>query len=142
GTPIENQLEDLWSIMDIIDPGRLGDLKTFSRTYSAENPETLDCLRTLLLEGSADGPSVVLRRLKVDHLPGLPDKVVHVRKRTMPDQQLKEYATAVAQANGDEADASMLEVLHQLRGVSLHPVWPHSGGMADIESYIAQSARL
>jgi SNF2 family DNA or RNA helicase len=33
GTPIENQLEDLWSIMDIVTPGRLGDLKSFSADF-------------------------------------------------------------------------------------------------------------
>ena len=37
GTPIENQLADLWCIMDILDPGGLGDLKGFSGSFSADD---------------------------------------------------------------------------------------------------------
>jgi len=36
----------------------------------------------------------------------------------------------------------MLETLHLLRGVSLHPVWPPSGEIKDPQSFINQSARL
>jgi len=34
GTPVENRLRDLWSIMDFAVPGFLGDLSTFEATYS------------------------------------------------------------------------------------------------------------
>ena len=39
GTPIENRMEDLWSIMDIVDPGRLGDLKSFSSAIAMQVPK-------------------------------------------------------------------------------------------------------
>ncbi|WP_071394827.1 DEAD/DEAH box helicase [Bacillus tuaregi] len=33
GTPVENSLEELWSIMDFVQPGHLGSLKEFRRKY-------------------------------------------------------------------------------------------------------------
>lgn len=33
GTPVENSLEELWSIMDFVQPGRLGSLREFKRKY-------------------------------------------------------------------------------------------------------------
>jgi SNF2-related domain/Helicase conserved C-terminal domain len=141
GTPIENQLEDLWSIMDIIDPGRLGDLRSFSSTYRADDLKSLEKLRAILLDSSADGPAPILRRLKADHLEGLPQKLVHMRRRSMPEAQAHAYAVVIARAKSDDA-GSMLETLHQLRGVSLHPAWPQTGAVADPHTYILQSARL
>ena len=48
GTPIENQLADLWCIMDIINPGCLCDLKTFSSRYPSDDINALEQLRALL----------------------------------------------------------------------------------------------
>ncbi len=33
GTPIENRIEDMWSIFDRLAPGYLGALRDFSRRY-------------------------------------------------------------------------------------------------------------
>jgi SNF2 family DNA or RNA helicase len=37
GTPVENTLEELWSIMDFVHPGELGSLREFKRTYIQTN---------------------------------------------------------------------------------------------------------
>jgi hypothetical protein len=68
GTPIENQLADLWCIMDIIYPGYLGDLKSFSSEYEPENHAALEKLRSMLMERTADLPPPLLRRMKMDQL--------------------------------------------------------------------------
>jgi hypothetical protein len=141
GTPIENRLEDLWAIMDILSPGRLGDLKNFSATYKPENSESLEGLRSMLLDETGDDPPPVLRRLKADHLEGLPQKHVHVRRREMPEHQAKAYAEVVARAKSDNS-GRMLETLHHLRGLSLHPVWPQTSTISNQDAYISQSARL
>jgi hypothetical protein len=141
GTPIENQLTDLWSIVDIGDPGRLGDLKSFSSNYRNDDQSSLETLRGMLLDASDDGPAPVLRRLKADHLEGLPEKVVHVRRRQMPDPQVQAYDAVISHAKSDKA-GPMLETLHALRGISLHPVWPQTGVVDDAAEYISQSARL
>src|SRR5262249_13206825 len=132
---------DLWSIIDIVDPGRLGDLKGFSSLYRNDNEKSLIGLRSLLLDPSANGPALILRRLKADHLEGLPPKTVHVRRRFMPEVQAQAYAAIVSRAKG-ENPGPMLETLHQLRGISLHPVWPQTGAVADPDAYVRQSARL
>src|SRR5262249_462293 len=141
GTPIENQLADLWSIMDIINPGCLGDLKSFSTKYQPDYLEALENLRASLLDASNDWPPHVLRRMKADHLEGLPEKKVHIRKRTMPEAQAQIYADVVTRARQQDSK-SMLETLHVLRGVSLHPIWPPTGDIRDPQSFIQQSARL
>ena len=141
GTPIENQLADLWCIMDILDPGGLGDLKGFSSAYGPDDFESLTRLRNGLLERGPDGPQLILRRMKSDHLEGLPEKKIHVRRRTMPANQAKVYAEVVSRAK-DPNSGPMLETLHLLRGVSLHPIWPPSGEIKEPQFFIDQSARL
>jgi SNF2-related domain/Helicase conserved C-terminal domain/Restriction endonuclease len=141
GTPIENRLEDLWAIMDILSPGRLGDLKSFSATYKPQESASLERLRAMLLDETGDEPAPVLRRLKADHLHGLPEKHVHVRRRKMPEAQAKVYAEVVTRAKSDDA-GRMLEILHHLRGISLHPVWPQTSTINSPDAYISQSARL
>jgi len=141
GTPIENQLADLWCIMDIVNPGCLGDLKSFSAKYHPDDMEALESLRTLLLDASTDWPAPILRRMKTDHLEGLPEKKIHIRKRAMPQTQAQIYADVVARAKQPDS-GPMLETLHLLRGVSLHPIWPPAGEIPDQQSFIQQSARL
>lgn len=142
GTPIENQLADLWCIMDIISPGYLGDLKEFSSAYSPEDEVALKRLHEMLLVSvELENPAPMLRRMKSDELAGLPQKVIHVRRRQMPDEQAKVYANIVNRAKEPQS-GPMLETLHLLRGVSLHPVWPPAGEIKDQKAFIDQSARL
>jgi SNF2 family DNA or RNA helicase len=141
GTPIENQLADLWCIMDIVNPGFLGDLKSFSAQYHPDDMTALENLRMILLDANSDGPAPILRRMKADHLDGFPEKKIHIRKRAMPDSQAQIYANIVARAKQPES-GPMLETLHLLRGVSLHPIWPPGGEITDQRSFIEQSARL
>ncbi|WFU42741.1 SNF2-related protein [Bradyrhizobium sp. CB82] len=141
GTPIENQLSDLWCIMDIISPGCLGDLKDFSKRYSPDDDEAMVTLHKALLSSDSETPSAMLRRLKSEELEGLPEKRIHVRRRAMPLDQARVYANVVNRAK-DPASGPMLETLHLLRGVSLHPIWPPAGEIKDPKSFIEQSARL
>jgi SNF2 domain-containing protein/EH signature protein/restriction endonuclease/helicase-like protein len=141
GTPIENHLVDLWSIMDIVNPGCLVDLKSFCATYHPDDMAALENLRATLLDSDSKGPAPILRRMKTDHLEGLPEKKIHIRKRRMPETQAQIYANVVARAKQPES-GPMLETLHLLRGVSLHPIWPPAGEASDQQSFIEQSARL
>src|SRR6202022_4750197 len=58
-----------------------------------------------------------------------------------PDAQGKVYAEMVARAKQPDS-GPILETLHLLRGVSLHPIWPPAGEIKDQKSFIDQSARL
>jgi hypothetical protein len=141
GTPIENQLSDFWCIMDIINPGRLSDLKNFSSIYQPDDEKALEALHDQMLTANAEGPAPMLRRMKTDELDGLPEKKLHIRRRPMPESQAQIYAKVVAQSKQPES-GPMLETLHMLRGVSLHPIWPPAGEIKDEQSFIDQSARL
>ncbi len=72
GTPIENNLRDLWSIFDFLNPGLLGSSKAFGdfvKRLAAKEPVSYAPLRKLV------GP-YILRRLKTDRsvIADLPDK--------------------------------------------------------------------
>ena len=79
--------------------------------------------------------------MKADHLEGLPEKKIHVRRRSMPEAQARVYSEVVTRAKSPES-GPMLETLHLMRGVSLHPIWPPSGEIKDPQFFINQSARL
>jgi hypothetical protein len=79
--------------------------------------------------------------MKADHLEGLPAKRIYLRPRQMPPRQASIYAEIVTRAKQPEA-GPMLETLHLLRGISLHPTWPPAGEIADPNGFIAESARL
>ncbi len=136
GTPVENRPADIWPLLDIAQPAELGTLKDFSRAYESEEAGSrLDQLNQLLLNGDGRAP-VMLRRMKEDHVDGLPQKIVDLREVPMPQVQAAAYADVIERGRSGRA---MLEVLQAMRAVSLHPDAGYSGG---IDAFIAASARL
>lgn len=139
GTPVENRPADIWSILDRAEPGSFGTLKDFSSRY--ENQEgtasTLADLHSALTEPTKPtAPALMLRRLKEDHIPLLPEKRLHRRIVDMPTLQADEYSKVVLSG---QRDSGMLQALHRLRSISLHPLAP---GEVDLHQYIQESGRL
>ncbi len=69
GTPIENRLDELWAIMDIVNPGLLGSRERFQRTFarpieSRRDARALERLRAMvqpfILRRPKDSPEVEL----------------------------------------------------------------------------------
>ncbi len=67
GTPIENRLDELWAIMDIVNPGLLGSRERFQRTFARPieaygDSHTLERLRSMvgpfILRRPKDSPEV------------------------------------------------------------------------------------
>jgi SNF2 family DNA or RNA helicase len=125
GTPVENRLDELWSVMRFANPGLLGSRSSFQDRYSSP-----------IAGGDADAAArlrakirpVVLRRLKRDVLPELPprtDVVLHVDleepERVVYDAvraaARKELAKLVADGAGVLA---ALEALLRLRQAACH----------------------
>lgn len=143
GTPVENRLQDLWSIADTVYPGFLGASRDFEKTYPANDHEALADLQSRLVNRAAGAPAFMLRRMKDEILTGLPTKTARKYAVMMPDAQLRAYDTVLARARAlreSGTPGAMLKVLHLLRGTSLHPRAPH--GIDDFEGYIGESARL
>ena len=138
GTPVENRPGDIWSMVDRAEPGMFGTLKEFSQRYEAEGEDGAAALAELhdMLTTESEAPALMLRRLKEDHIPELLEKEVHRRVVEMPKEQAEAYSEVVM--NG-RTDRNMLQTLHQLRSISLHPASP---GELDTDKYILASARL
>ncbi len=118
GTPVENRLSELWSIFDFLMPGLLGGYDRFRERYElpiADGDE--DAASTLR---SAISP-FVLRRLKVDVLDDLPDKLEQVVACRMGRTQRELYAAreqALRQSISSQGDGSLgsdrMQVLAEL----------------------------
>jgi hypothetical protein len=98
GTPLENRLDDLYSLMQVIDPHWFGPLwrfnERFARLDDAGRPvgyRNLDALRAAIAP-------VVLRRRKEDVLPDLPDRIVSRVTVPMTPRQLDLHADAESTA--------------------------------------------
>lgn len=148
GTPIENRIEDLWCLMDRVAPGFLGALKPFSKQYGDSDAAALAELKTRLDAGVEGAPPIMLRRMKHDHLRGLPERTFRVYgDPAMPPAQAAAYQAVVQSASAGMAGRKldMLKTVHALRGISLHPfgathVDPYDPTSAT--EWIEQSARL
>ncbi len=128
GTPIENRLEELWSIFQFLDPGLLGTRREFVRTIAArievaKDPSARDALSRLIRP-------FVLRRTKTEVLRDLPQKtevLLHIGLEP-EEAALYEAARREAQATlGDTSDTSrqsavrVLAALTRLRRAACHP---------------------
>jgi superfamily II DNA or RNA helicase len=113
GTPVENRLMELWSILDFLNPGLLGSRATFKRVFAMPVERYGDeDAATRLRRVTAP---FILRRLKTDPeiAPELPDKGELTRYCPMTPEQ-----AALYQATLDKAmeEISGLEQSMQRRG--------------------------
>jgi superfamily II DNA or RNA helicase len=144
GTPVENSLTELWCIVDAIHPGFLGAQKDFEARYekpAQEDPEAARAVKDLLEAEQNGMPPKLLRRMKEDHLKGLPEKREHVLEETMPQAQAEAYKAVLATATANQGGkGSALEALQHMRKTSLIP-----GDLADTgltDELVESSARL
>ena len=137
GTPVENRPSEIWSMLDRVEPGMFGTLKEFSQRYEVDGKVGASMLAELheRLTSATEAPALMLRRLKEDHVPELPKKEVYRRPVLMPPFQAEAYERIVRNSRG----GNMLQTLHQLRSISLHPAPP---GEFNLDEYIQASARL
>ena len=141
GTPVENELKDLWSIVDTVAPGFLDSLASFYKTYvKTEDPVAAsEKLKRRLVDEVK--PSILMRRMKEEHLDGLPEKIIKNYPTEMSQQQAAEYSDYVKLAqNTNRSDTSILEILQKLRKISLFTGNVGAEGLTD--ELIEQSARL
>jgi len=128
GTPIENRLAELWSILDFTTPGLLGGIERFKREFAVpieryRDEEAAERLRKL-------AKPFVLRRLKSDPdiLPDLPPQEEQKVICTLTKEQAALYQAAVdesmrkiREAEGIERRGQVLALLTALKQVCNHP---------------------
>lgn len=113
GTPIENRLRDLWSIMDFVLPGYLGDLRTFETRY-ADNDEDASSLEPLV-------SPVILRRRVQEVAKDLPPRIDIPEILELEDDEATAYEDVRADIQRKYGTAATLVSLTKLRQFCAHP---------------------
>jgi non-specific serine/threonine protein kinase len=126
GTPIENQLSDLWSLFDFLNPGLLGGAKAFAnlvKRLAARDHDHYGPLRKLV-------QPYILRRLKTDKrvITDLPDKIetnaycqLSKRQAALYERAVSELATVLKRADGIQRRGIVLSYLMRLKQICNHP---------------------
>lgn len=138
GTPIENSVVDLWTIMDILGSDALGSLQEFRARYGKSDKGTMADLYARIFRPAGGLPPLGIRRLKQDVAKELHPKQRRLHPRLMPPAQQTHYEDAKLKlATGGPGAA--LKALHHIRTVSVHPALHLRGEDA---GFIDVSARL
>ena len=137
GTPVENHLGELWSIMEILNPGLLGSAQSFRERFVVpeerfRDEEAAEQLRSLTRP-------FILRRLKTDKtiVPDLPEKMEMNELCTFTKEQVTLYQAVVddmlrriEEAEGIARKGLVLTAMLRLKQVCNHPAQFLSDGSA------------
>jgi superfamily II DNA or RNA helicase len=123
GTPIENRLNELWSIFNFLNPGLLGTRADFDKRWGVPIQEGDSKLRNQLRKLLSP---FILRRRKEDVLSELPPKTEIVLEVELSDKDLAFYEVMRREAEGDlSAESGHLEVLAHLTRLRRTCCSPH-----------------
>lgn len=129
GTPIENSLEELWSLMDFLMPGFLSSFDRFMekyiRTSGQQHVQNIEYLRKKV-------SPFILRRMKSDVLKDLPpvdELVYHCQLSNVQMELYKSYAASardelvklVERDGFDKVQIHVLATLTRLKQICCHP---------------------
>ncbi|WP_416671151.1 DEAD/DEAH box helicase [Egbenema bharatensis] len=129
GTPVENRLAELWSILDFLNPGYLGPKNFFQRRFAVPierygDTASLQTLRSLV-------QPFILRRLKTDRsiIQDLPEKQEMTVFCGLTSEQAALYQKLVDQslvniesAEGIQRRGMILALITKLKQVCNHPI--------------------
>ena len=133
GTPLENRLLDLWSIVDFIQPGYLGNQEHFLETYEPKGGENAEAEQRIARRRlSAKLRPLLLRRLKKHVAKDLPDRIEERRDCPLGEDQRMLYLAelrrsrdqvmkAVETQGLNKSKMHVLAALTRLRQVCCHP---------------------
>ncbi|HEV7737745.1 MAG TPA: DEAD/DEAH box helicase, partial [Chlamydiales bacterium] len=129
GTPIENSLEELWSLMDFLMPGFLGTydrfLEKYIRVLGPQHAQNIEYLRKKV-------SPFILRRMKsdvLDDLPPVSEIVYHCQLSHVQMELYKSYAASardelvklVERDGFDKVQIHVLATLTRLKQICCHP---------------------
>lgn len=128
GTPVENRLSELWSIMHFLNPGYLGSRQAFRSSFALPieryaDPDATQRLKTMV------GP-FILRRVKTDPrvIQDLPEKLemkvychLSEEQATLYEAVVQDAMQKVEASEGIERRGLVLSMLMQLKQICNHP---------------------
>jgi non-specific serine/threonine protein kinase len=135
GTPVENRLSELWSIMEFCNPGLLGSQTAFREEFSRPierygDEQKTEQLRRLIRP-------FILRRSKTDEtiIDDLPEKIEVKEYCNLTEEQATLYKAATDELLGEVAAASdidrrgkVLQLITALKAICNHPRQYHEDG--------------
>jgi SNF2 family DNA or RNA helicase len=128
GTPVENNVGELWSLMEFLNPGLLGTQAEFKRNFFVPIQASRDQVAAAHLK-KLTAP-FILRRLKTDKavIADLPEKLEMKVFCTLTKEQASLYAAVVEEAmpelesaSGIQRKGMVLATLSKLKQVCNHP---------------------
>jgi SNF2 family DNA or RNA helicase len=158
GTPVENRLAELWSVMDFLNPGLLGSSEVFRTRYAIPverygQTEPAERLRAVTRP-------YLLRRLKTDPaiIDDLPEKIEIKQYCQLTTEQASLYQSIVddmlekiENTEGIERRGNVLAAMAKLKQVCNHPaqllhdrspVGRRSGKVIRLEEILAEGDRV
>jgi SNF2 family DNA or RNA helicase len=134
GTPVENRLVDVWSIMDFVNPGYLGARADFEARFP-ETPEAAEQLQPLIAP-------LMLRRRVADVARDLPELIDIPQVLSLDDDEAEAYERERAAIFSSFGAAATLVSLTSLRRFCAHPALMHGDGVPDDLSEFCKFRRL
>ena len=113
GTPVENRLRDLWSLLDFAVPGLLGTLRQFEAHYLDDEDHATE-LEPLV-------SPLILRRLVADVAKDLPERIDIPQAIQLSDDSAKRYDAIRHEVIAEYGKMASLVALTKLRMFCTHP---------------------
>jgi len=144
GTPMENNLYELWSVYDFVLPGYLYSYNRFSEKFV--QPSTSEDSYEALCDLSRQIKPFILRRLKKDVLNELPEKIENTMLAELTEEQKKLYLAylqdikgeikkEIEEAGFERSRIRILAALTRLRQLCCHP-------SLFVENYKGESGKM
>jgi hypothetical protein len=132
GTPLENRLLDLWSIVDFVQPGYLGSQSHFTEIYEPKGEDVAWSQKVARRRLATKVRPLMLRRLKRQVAQDLPDRIEIRRDCELDEVQRKLYLAelrrsrdkvlqTVAEKGVAKSKIHVLAALTRLRQICCHP---------------------
>ncbi|WP_414545954.1 DEAD/DEAH box helicase [Nostoc sp. CCY0012] len=128
GTPVENRLQELWSILDFLNPGYLGNRQFFQRRFAMPIEKYGDTASLNQLRGLVQ--PFILRRLKTDReiIQDLPEKQemtifcgLAAEQGALYQQVVEASLAEIESAEGLQRRGMILGLLIKLKQICNHP---------------------